>query len=241
MRMWLSGLHALTLQLPLQRELLLAQIRQTSSLNCCRNMPAKPAPEPTPASVQSRPASAQSPAASAQSPAASAQSTPISTQSTPASTQSTPASTQAKSTAASAEPGSKTGILSEQPASIKTLCQNFVKRTDGNFSYSEKLIQTLQISCQDVYLTHDDTLMHTGKNGFAITEQGIYCKGLGDPVTHTSFQELERAKEIVEKSHRLYADEKDIAYFTTAVSSQKALQNLYHEIQGILRQVDVPW
>ena len=36
----------------------------------------------------------------------------------------------------------------------------------------------------DVYLIHDDTMFKSGKNGFAITHSGMYCREFGDRTAH---------------------------------------------------------
>lgn len=41
-----------------------------------------------------------------------------------------------------------------------------------------------------LYLAHDDTVLMSGKNGFAVGAQGIYCKNFGDPPQMTAWSEF---------------------------------------------------
>ena len=53
---------------------------------------------------------------------------------------------------------------------------------DDTFSVSNKIFDGLGIDHdEDVYLIHDDSMLGRGKNGFAITEHGLYCREIAEP------------------------------------------------------------
>lgn len=67
-------------------------------------------------------------------------------------------------------------------------CRDFLDKNKADaskFRSTSKILQGLDIkSSDDVYLIHDDTLFGSGKNGFAITDNGIYCREFGDGTSH---------------------------------------------------------
>ena len=76
---------------------------------------------------------------------------------------------------------------------IKDICAEFIKcHGSEEFKITEKLIKEFKIPFgEKIYLAHDDTLRHTGKNGFVITENGIYGREIFDPTaTFTSFSKM---------------------------------------------------
>lgn len=64
----------------------------------------------------------------------------------------------------------------------------------GAYNYSSKLENKLDLDGR-AYLMHDDTLMGTGKNGFAITDDGVFWIEIFErDVNHLSFDDLAREK-----------------------------------------------
>ena len=52
---------------------------------------------------------------------------------------------------------------------------------DGYFSVTNKIYDGLCIEeDEDVFLIHDDSMLGRGKNGFAITENGLYCREMSE-------------------------------------------------------------
>jgi len=64
-------------------------------------------------------------------------------------------------------------------------CSEFLEGfEDGTFAVTNKIFDGLSIEeDEDVYLIHDDSILGRGKNGFAITEGGLYCREMGEPVS----------------------------------------------------------
>ena len=64
----------------------------------------------------------------------------------------------------------------------------------GAYNYSSKLENKLDLDGR-AYLMHDDTLMGTGKNGFAITDDGVFwIEVFEHDVNHLSFDDLASEK-----------------------------------------------
>ena len=120
---------------------------------------------------------------------------------------------------------------------IEQLCKEFaVGRDSSMYKDSHKLGFTLGTLNDDVYLAHDDTLFKTGKNGFAITKSGIYCREfLSSTTVMTTFEELAEASRIYINASNIYADNKVIAYMSIS-TERDALLKLFEQIAGLLRQ-----
>lgn len=60
------------------------------------------------------------------------------------------------------------------------VCKEFLANNDQSYFKDTPKVRTgLGIHDGDtVFLIHDDTMFHSGKNGFAITRQGLYCRGM---------------------------------------------------------------
>lgn len=104
---------------------------------------------------------------------------------------------------------------------IGSLCERFLEEIgeDANsFRCSPKLNKGLGIPADaTVYLAHDDTLFKSGKNGFAITDRGIYCRDLMEDTVFTSLEELKAVQGLQwgNDGHSLIcADEKALVYYT---------------------------
>jgi|GEM_PF-1364749 len=67
-------------------------------------------------------------------------------------------------------------------------CAEFLdknKDDQSTFRSTDKVLRGLNIQHEDeVYLIHDDTLFGSGKNGFAVTDSGMYCREFGDGSAH---------------------------------------------------------
>ena len=68
------------------------------------------------------------------------------------------------------------------PEFAQEACQAFLNGTDkSRFASSDKIVRGLGINAGDeVFLIHDDTMFKSGKNGFAITRRGMYCREFGE-------------------------------------------------------------
>lgn len=121
---------------------------------------------------------------------------------------------------------------------IKPLCNKFLSSHKASlFQCSPKLKATLGITNMDdsdIYLARDDTVLKTGKNGFAITRNGIYCREMGAVATHISFEMLAHAGKITKKlTGSIYADKTIIALST---ESAKDLVQLFTDIANAVRK-----
>lgn len=121
------------------------------------------------------------------------------------------------------------GLLASNPASqsrgelsqaggdaVKTLCNKFLLSHNASlFQCTPKLKAALGIADMDdsdIYLARDDTVLKSGKNGFAITKSGIYCRDVAAKPTHVSFEMLACASKFTKKlSGGIYADKTFIA------------------------------
>lgn len=89
-------------------------------------------------------------------------------------------------------------------ADIRSLCLDLLNKYPDTFcaydkngtiiggtAVKKRLIELLKIPAgEEIFLIHDDTMMHSGKNGFAITDHGFYCRKLWENTTFVSYEEL---------------------------------------------------
>lgn len=129
--------------------------------------------------------------------------------------------------------GDSSPIPSDILDSIKTACESFMIMHDrSNYEASYKLKNFFGILDEDVYLGHDDTLFKSGKNGFAITENGIYCREMfGSYTNYVSFEELGNVENIYINGSEIYADGKIIAYITGSSDDKEDLKDLFEDIR----------
>lgn len=96
-------------------------------------------------------------------------------------------------------------------------CERFLAAVgDSNFKSTNKIIKGLNINQgDDIYLIHDDTMFKSGKNGFAITREGLYCREMGDKTAHfVSWEDFSKRKEPRLDDSYVRQDRISISYFT---------------------------
>lgn len=96
-------------------------------------------------------------------------------------------------------------------------CEKFLKRADeSDFEETNKVKNGLDIKHgDDIYLIHDDTLFGSGKNGFAITREGIYCREFGDRSSHfVSWDEFAEGGEPELDDSYIRQDGTSLCYFS---------------------------
>lgn len=118
-------------------------------------------------------------------------------------------------------------VRSYSGASIEEICQRFLfyrenKNINNGQKNKNKLMETLKISPQDkIYVLHDDTLLNTGKNGFAITDRGMYVRELMEKPQFMSWEDFRECTELGRAGSSLKADGKSIIYMS---GTEQALQ-----------------
>ena len=117
---------------------------------------------------------------------------------------------------------------------IQTLCNEFLRVHPGSvFAVSPELLREHSVGKDEkVFLGHDDTLFHTGKNGFALTDKGIYCREMMEKTSFTSYAALEQTRgKIYDRFSCIYADNFKLAYISTERSTIKDLIALFQHIR----------
>ena len=98
-------------------------------------------------------------------------------------------------------------------------CEDFLNDRDvdeDDFESSRKIVNGLDVEGDEIYLIHDDTLFKSGKNGFAITDAGIYCRDWGDPrATFTSWEDFADGDEPELDGSNIRQGDACLCYFTS--------------------------
>lgn len=96
-------------------------------------------------------------------------------------------------------------------------CKAFLKRADqSSFASSGKILRGLAIpDGSEVYLIHDDTMFKTGKNGFAITNDGLYCREFAEKtINFVNWKGLAECEELTCEDCYIRVDGISVCYFT---------------------------
>ncbi len=114
-------------------------------------------------------------------------------------------------------------------------CEDLLCRVDrDNFETSRKIERGLGIDAdEEIYLIHDDTIFKSGKNGFAITSAGLYCREMGDREAHfMSWEDFAHTRygAVLDDSY-VRVDGTSIAYYTDDEDDREQLENLYQRLQ----------
>lgn len=116
---------------------------------------------------------------------------------------------------------------------VELLCKQFLYShlaTIDHYRPSEKQLNIFGIHHEEVFIAHDDTVFQNGKNGFVITEKGIYDRGMFESVTsYHSFKELSKGKNLTGENE-IYLDGVRIAYMTTPRMDIEDLKDLLIDI-----------
>ena len=87
---------------------------------------------------------------------------------------------------------------------------------------------------EEIYLAHDDTLLKSGKNGFALCGQGIYTRELWGTPQFVSWEEFINAE--IEKNWTLVLPGRRVWVYQTNTKPDKSINTLLPDLQAYLRQ-----
>ena len=132
--------------------------------------------------------------------------------------------------------------MPEANITIGSLCERFLEEIGedaDSFRFSPKLKKGLGIPDDaTVYLAHDDTLFKTGKNGFAVTDKGIYCRDMMEDTVFTSLKELSTPLVPTWENDRhslICANDKALVYYTDGNEDvQDRLMQLMEDLISLL-------
>lgn len=124
--------------------------------------------------------------------------------------------------------------IEEMLKKIKGLCIEFNQSHGNKYGTRYDLEIHFEVSCYYVWLGYDATLSGNGKNGFVITNNGIYCQEFTSSKQRYSYEWL--AKDFDEKRIYITADKiccngVCLAYVSGSSDSDRVdLRNLFREI-----------
>lgn len=128
------------------------------------------------------------------------------------------------------------------PDFAQMACEEFFDEDDvdrDNFKSSRKVVNGLGVGGEDVYLIHDDTMFKSGKNGFAITGSGIYCREMGGrEAVFTGWADFAKSGEPKLDGCYIRQGDKPVSYFTDDNDVlEHALIDLYQRLYEHARRV----
>ena len=120
-------------------------------------------------------------------------------------------------------------------------CGDFVARVgQDDFHSSKKIMDGLGVDdYEEVFLIHDDTIFKSGKNGFAITDYGLYCREMGESETnYLRWGDFAEAEKPEKDGSYIKVGGTSIAYFTGNAEILDELRSLYRKLRKHARNVD---
>ena len=121
-------------------------------------------------------------------------------------------------------------------------CEEFLKAVDSDeFKCTSKIVRGLGVDDrkEEIFLIHDDTLLGSGKNGFAITDYGFYCREMGDPEAHfVAWGEFAECEKPYIDDSLIVADGVSLAYYTGNSDVRDELKSLYRKLRKHAKQFD---
>ena len=125
-------------------------------------------------------------------------------------------------------------------SSIAEICLKFLSYEENkgiDTGRKDNIINTLKIPSGDtIYLVHDDSWFKRGKNGFAITDRGVYVKDIGEAADFVPWEEFRKCKNIESKSCYVTADGRKIAYITGGDRLKSQVERLFITIYKLLNE-----
>lgn len=111
-------------------------------------------------------------------------------------------------------------------------CASFLENFDnGSFNEARKIVRGLGVGDgEDIFLIHDDTFMKSGKNGFAITDRGLYCRELSEEATFVDWQTFARLADPVLDNSYIRCAGKSVCYYTDDSDLLPELLKLYRNL-----------
>ena len=123
---------------------------------------------------------------------------------------------------------------------IAEICLKFLSYEENkgiDTGRKDNIINTLKIPSGDtIYLVHDDSWFKRGKNGFAITDRGVYVKDIGEAADFVPWEEFRKCKNIESKSCYVTSDGRKIAYITGGDRLRSQLERLFITIYKLLNE-----
>ena len=124
--------------------------------------------------------------------------------------------------------------------SIEKICLNFLSYEENksvDTGRKDNIINTLKIPSDDtIYLIHDDSWFKRGKNGFAVTDRGLYVKDDTDMAVFVSWEEFRECENIKIGSCCIVADGKKLAYLSSGNEIGMQLECMLIAIHELLNE-----
>jgi len=124
------------------------------------------------------------------------------------------------------------GASSDMAAFAAEACEEFLENFDSGdrFKSTSKILDGLGVGDEDVFLIHDDTLFKSGKNGFAISEEGLYVRDLGEDALFYDWDTFADLDEPEADNGYIKCGDDIVCYFTCDDDVLKALKRLYRKL-----------
>ena len=125
---------------------------------------------------------------------------------------------------------------------VRAICGDFYDDVDDDSFYlTDKIIAGLGIDDdqEEIFLIHDDTIFKSGKNGFAITDNGFYYRGMGEPEGYVVYwKDFAECEKPVINGSDIVVNDVAIAYFTGNSAIRDRLLQTYRDLRKHARNYD---
>lgn len=128
--------------------------------------------------------------------------------------------------------GEERGSSSSMASYAAEICEEFLENFDDGdrFKSSSKILDGLGVGDEEVYLIHDDTLFKSGKNGFAISADGLYVRDLWEDALFYDWVTFAKLEEPELDEGGIKCGDDIVCYFTSDSDVLSALKRLYQKL-----------
>ena len=127
---------------------------------------------------------------------------------------------------------------------VKKYIANHPVVNKGKDGFSEKSLRQIKSffdipGNEEVLLAHDDTFFKSGKNGFVLTNRGIYARPIMEKTVFTDWATFRDVRISKTFGGEVLADKRSLGCYTDADPAKKIMFKFWIDLQKLLRGIEI--